>query len=365
MDGLNLDPAEYLATKRLGSLKWLVEPASSSTPPPKPISLSPDLPVHQCVCCEAQAGIFEQHVAQFLTSKEFSSFKTASRRPLVLSTSGEVRRGANRCCWDGPLVPPFGLNICANDGARTGKDCHHHTRIRYVQQPLRTEGDDHALYWLDVGKPQRIYADGSARGESAQGGDGGAARRISATNSGNEYSTAASLTTGSNAQISSVDSNGRTISSRQRPGGGKEDREEADRRQAQVRLQRRASTLVASLVGGGVMVIFVVWQQSVKDNPPHNNGIVLLLALYAIVGLACSGVGLWMWQRYSDRQRLMVTMSTASMTRRTMGKERDPQQVGEGHGGHAADRPRTRDDGEAQGLLDRVGNNYGSGRGVP
>ena len=135
--------------------------------------------------------------------------------------------------------------------------------------------------------------------------------------------------------------------------------------QAQVRLQRRAATLVASLVGGGVMVIFVVWQQSVKANPPHKNGIILLLALYALVGLACSGVGLWMWQIYSDRQRVMVTMSTASMTRRIRGKGRDPQHVGNGHGGHAADRARTRDEEEVQGLIERGGNNYGSGRGAP
>ncbi|KAM3574395.1 hypothetical protein VYU27_003688 [Nannochloropsis oceanica] len=358
MDDLTLDPAEYLATKRLGSLKWLVEPASSSVPPPKPVSLSPDLPVHRCVCCETQAGIFEQHVAQFLTSKEFATFSTVIRRPLVLSKRGEVR------CLDGPLVPPFGLNICANDGPRTAKDCHHHPRVGYVQQPLRTEGDDHVLYWLDVGKPQRILEAGGARGEGAQRGDG-AARRISAIKSGSECSTLASLTAPSNAQISSLNSNGRTTSSKQRPSGGKEDREEAERMRAQVRLPRLAATLLASLMGGGVMMILAVWQQRLKGDLPRNNGIILLLALYALVGLACSGVGLWIWQMYSDRQRLMVPMPTASMNRRTRGKGRDPQHVGSGHDRHAPDRPRTRNIEEAQCLIESDGNNYGSGRGAP
>lgn len=344
MDGLDLDPAEYLATKRLGSLKWLVEPASSSAPPPKPVSPSPALPVHQCVCCEAQAHVL-QHVAHFLTAEELTSFAGASRRlglvGLALTPSGEVGGDAHRRCLSGPLVPPFALTTCANDETRTRKSCHHHTRARYVQQPLRTESNGHALYWLDMEKPQRILAAGGARG----------------THNENGHSSAASSMTGSNAQISSAGSNGRPASSKQRSGGRKENREateQANNHQAQVhaRLKRRAAILVASLAGGGVMVVFVVWQQSMASDPPNNYGAILLLAVYALLALACLGVGLWMWQMYSDRQR-----QTGSMTRRSRSKRRNEQQVGNGDGG--------RDEEEAQILLENTGNDYGSGREGP
>jgi len=362
MDGLNLDPADYLATKRLGSLKWLVEPASSAPSP------SHVLPVHQCVCCEAQADIL-QHVAHFLTAEELPSLASASPRLADLqglsTRSGEV----DLCCGKGPLVPPFGLTTCANDETRTGKGCHHHARARFVQQPLRTESNGHALYRLDMEKPQRILAAGGARGENTQGGNGGAARNALATEYGNGHSSASSPMTGSNAQISGMGSNGRPLSSsKERPSGGKEDqevREQGDDQQAQAhaRLKRHAATFVASLAGGGVMVVFVVWQKSVTSNPPNNNG-TILLAVYALLGLVCLGVGLWMWQMYSDRQRQSAMMPTASMPRRTRGKRRDQQQVGNGEGGHAPDRPTTRDD-EAQILLETGGADYGSGRDRP
>jgi len=326
MDGLNLDPAEYLATKRLGSLKWLVEPASSAPSP------SHALPVHQCVCCEAQADIL-QHVAHFLTAEELSSLASASRRLADLQGLS-TRRG------------PF------------------------PQQPLRTESNGHALYRLDMEKPQRVLAAGGARKENTQGGNGGAARSALATESGKGHSSASSPMTGSNAQISGIGRNGRPLSSsKQRPSGGKEDqkvREQGDDQQAQAhaRLKRRAATLVASLAGGGVMVVFVVWQKSVTSNPPNNNG-TILLAVYALLGLVCLGVGLWMWQMYSDRQRQSAMMLTASMPRGTRGKRRDQQQVGNGEGGHAPDRPTTCDDEEALILLETGGADYGSGRDGP
>lgn len=370
MDGLDLDPAEYLATKRLGSLKWLCEPASSA-PPPKPVPPSPALPVYQCVCCEAQADVL-QHVVHFLMAEELSSLASASRRLADVQDlsirGGEVDLSR---CGNGPLVPPFGLTTCANDETRTGKGCHHHTRAKYVQQPLRTESNGHALYWLDMEKPQRILAAGGARRESAQGGNGGAARSALATENRNGHTSASSPMTGSNAQISGMGSNGRPLSSsKQRPGGGKEDRETKEQggdRQAQAhaRLKRRAATLVASLAGGGVMVVFGVWQKSVTSNPPNNNGTILMLAVYALLGLVCLGVGLWMWQMYSDRQRQSAMMPIASMPRQTRGKRRDQQQVSNGEGGYAPDRPTTRDDEEAQVLLGRGGNDYGSGRDGP
>lgn len=367
---LDLDPAEYLATKRLGSLKWLCEPASSA-PPPKPVPPFPALPAHQCVCCEAQADVL-QHLAHFLTVEEHSSLASASRCLADLQSlsirGGEVDL---RRCWNGPLVPPFGLTTCANDETRTGKGCHHHARARYVQQPLRTENNGHALYWLDMEKPQRISAAGGARRESAQGGNGGAARSALATDNGNGHTSASSPMTGSNAQISGMGGNGRPLSSsKQRPGGGKEDREAREQgggqqAQAHASLRRRVATLVASLAGGGVMVVFVVWQKSVTSNPPNNNGTILMLAVYALLGLVCLGVGLWMWQMYSDRQRQSAMMPTASMSRRTRSKRRDQQQVGNGKGGHAPDRPTMRDDEEEQILLETGGADYGSGRDGP
>lgn len=368
MDGL--DPAEYLATKRLGSLKWLCEPASSSAPLPTPVSPSPALPVHQCVCCEAQADVL-QHVARFLTLEELSSLSCVSRRLADFfqdssTRDGEVERDDHRRrrCWSGPLVPPLGLTTCANDETRTGKACHHKRRARYVHQPLRTESNnDHALYWLDLERPQRILAARGAREESSNG-------SALATENGNGHSSTASTMTGSNAQRSGTGNGRITSSSKQRLGGGKEEGEAAEEggdQQSQARnmLKLRAATLAASLTGGGVMVVFVVWQQSVTKSPPSDDGTPLLLAVYLLLSLACLWVGLWMWQMYFDRQRQSAMMPTASLTRRTRGKRRNQQQMGNGAGGHAPDPPTTRDEEESQGLLERGGTDYGSGQDGP
>lgn len=362
MDGLDLDPAQYLAANRLGSLKWLVEPASSSAPLPKPVSPSSALPVHHCVCCEAQTSIFE-HVAHFLTLEELSSLASVSRRLADFFQDLSTRDGeVDRRCWSSPLVPPFGLTTCANDETRTRKGCHHKTRARYIHQPLRTESNGHALYWLDLERPLRILAARGAREESAQGGSGNAL----ATENGNGHSSIVSPMTGSNAHISGTAGNGRPFS-KQRLGGGKEEREVTEQgndqqSQEHARMKRRVVTLAASLTGGGVMIIFVVWQQRMTKSAPHDNGTPLILAVYLLVALACLGLGLWLWQMYSDRQRQPATMPTAGLTRRTRGKRRNQQQMGNVNGGHAPDPPTTRDEEEAQGLLEGGSADYGSGR---
>jgi hypothetical protein len=171
--------------------------------------------------------------------------------------------------------------------------------------------------------------------------------------------------TGSSAQISGTGNGSRPFSSTQRLGGGNEEgkaAEEGDDLQSRVRarLKRRAYTLATSLAGGGVMVVFVVWQQSVTKSPPHDNGTPLLLAVYLLLALACLGVGLWMWQMYSDRQQHSAMMPTAILTRRIRGKRRKQQQVGNGAGGHAPDPPTTRD--EEEGLLGGGSTDYGNHR---
>lgn len=278
-----VDPLTFLASKRLGSVKWLL----AEPPPASPTPAALPQPAHkgdvECGCCRAQVAIL-QRINAFLTTNEHSSLACTRRvmAQALTAAAGTTTRRPRRCS-----APPFGL---PSTPFCTPRDppCHHHRRRDHLAQES---------YKMDIDRPLRLV-------ESRVGPGHPPATRASSSTSpafpphASPRSAPSSATAERDERRKHNEAVTKTAAAR-----------------ARWQQQRRALSAAAGVAGGAIcLAAYYVVVISPPSSSPFASS-PWLLGVYLLMALVCLGVGLVIQEqrrreREEEAQALMDRVPT-------------------------------------------------------